>query len=120
MGSEKGRKVKGIIADAGEVRTPDIVLAEISRKYAREKVEDARTRSRLETIRSASTVTPVDVDVALQAGKAFLELAEKAKKERRRAPSLFDAIVLATARIYDSKVITGDEHFRTLPETVLI
>ena len=120
LGSDKGRKVKQMIANAEEVRTPDIVLAELTRKYLREKAEDARIVSRLETIRSTSSVTPVDVEVALQAGKAFFELAEKARKERHRAPGLFDAIVLATARVHDSNVITGDEHFRRLPETIWI
>ncbi len=109
-----------MIADADEVRTPDIVLAEISRKYLREKAEESRVRSRLETITSASLVTPVGVEVAMKAGEAFLELAQRAAKQRRRAPSLFNAIVLATARVYDSKLLTGDEHFEGLSETIPI
>ena len=109
-----------MIADADEVRTPDIVLAEISRKYLREKAEKDTIKSRLETITSASLMTPVGVEVAMKAGEAFPELAQKAAKQRRRAPSLFDAIVLATARVYDSKVLTGDEHFEGLPETISI
>jgi len=120
LGGQKGEKVRRAIADADEARTPDIVLAEISRKYVREKVEDARVRSRLETVESTTLVTPVDINIAVKAGGAFLELAEKARRERRRSPSLFDAIVLATARTYDSRVITGDEHFEGLPETILI
>jgi len=109
-----------MIADADELRTPDIVLAEISRKYLREKAEKDTIKSRLETITSASLVTPVGVEVAMKAGEASLELAERAAKQRHRAPSLFDAIVLATARVYDSKVLTGDEHFEGLPETIPI
>jgi len=109
-----------MIADADEVRTPDIVLAEISRKYQREKADGSRVRSRLETITSASLVTPVRVEVAMKAGESFLELAERAAKQRHRAPSLFDAIVLATARVYDSRVLTGDEHFEGLAETIPI
>lgn len=108
------------MAEADEVRTPDVVLAELSRKYLREKAEVSTVRSRLETITSASLVTPVGVDVAVKAGEAFLELADKAAKQRRRAPSLFDAIVLATARVHDSKVLTGDEHFEGLSETIPI
>ncbi len=102
------------------MRTPDIVLAEISRKYHREKADEKRVKSRLETIDSTTLVTPVDAEVALKAGRAYLELVDKARKERLRSPSLFDAIVLATARVYDSKVITGDEHFEKLPEAILI
>jgi len=120
LGGEKGRNVKRLIGDADEVRTPDIVLAEVARKYLREEVDETRIRERLETIRSASSIVPIDNAVAFQAGKAFLELAEKAKKERGKSPGLFDAIVLATARVYDSRIITGDEHFKTLTETISI
>jgi predicted nucleic acid-binding protein len=86
----------------------------------RERAEASRVRSRLEMITSASLITSVEVEVAMKAGEAFLELAQLAAKQRRRAPSLFDAIVLATARVYDSKVLTGDEHFEGLPETIPI
>jgi predicted nucleic acid-binding protein len=120
LGGQKGQRVRRIMAEADEVRTPDVVLAELSRKYLREKAEVSTVRSRLETITSASLVTPVGVDVAVKAGEAFLELADRAAKQRRRAPSLFDAIVLATARVHDSKVLTGDEHFEGLSETIPI
>lgn len=120
IGGEKGKRVRRTILDADEVRTPDIVLAEVSRKYQREGMEERRLRSRLGTITSTTLVTPIGVDVAVEAGRAFSELAEKAKKEKLRTPSLFDAVVLATARTYDSKVLTGDEHFRGLPETIQI
>jgi predicted nucleic acid-binding protein len=45
---------------------------------------------------------------------------EKAKRERLNNPSLFDAIVLVTAREYGSSVVTGDEHFRGLVETIFL
>jgi predicted nucleic acid-binding protein len=120
LGSEKGEKVKQLISDADEVRTPSIVLAEVSRKYQRENVDERRVKSRLETISSTSILTPVNTPVALKTGRAYLELAEKAKREKRRPPSLFDAIVLATAREYNSKVLTGDKHFESVPETIII
>jgi predicted nucleic acid-binding protein len=117
LGSEK---VNRMIAEAEEVRTPDIVLAEISRRYRRENIDGKRTMSRLQTISAASLVTPIDIQVALKAGRAYLELSEKARKEKRRSPSLFDATILATARTYSSNVLTGDQHFEALPETISI
>ena len=120
LGSQKGLKVRRMMIDADEVRTPDVVLAEISRKYMREKAEKDTVKSRLETITSASLVTPVEIEVAMKAGEASIELAARAAKQRRRAPSLFDAIVLATARVHNSKVLTGDEHFEGLPDTIPI
>jgi hypothetical protein len=60
------------------------------------------------------------VEVAMKAGEASFELGERAAKQGRRAPSPFDAIVLGTPRVYDSKVLTGDEYFEELPETIAI
>jgi predicted nucleic acid-binding protein len=47
-----------------------------------------------------------------------MQLSEKAKAEGRKNPSLFDAIVLATARLLNAKVVTSDEHFKHMPETL--
>lgn len=66
-----------------------------------------------------SSQMQMDLDTRIQLFRAR-KLAERAAKQRGRAPSLFDAIVLATARVYDSKVLTGDEHFEGLPETIRI
>jgi predicted nucleic acid-binding protein len=37
-----------------------------------------------------------------------------------RAPSLFDGLILGTARLKDAKVVTADPHFKDLPETIWI
>jgi predicted nucleic acid-binding protein len=65
-----------------------------------------------------SEVLRIDAEVALAAGKAYRELESKARNEKLRKPSLFDAIVLANARIQDAKVLTGERHFAGLPETM--
>ncbi|MCP8315851.1 MAG: PIN domain-containing protein [archaeon] len=120
LGSEKGAKAKQIIGEAEEGRTPDIVLAEIARKYSREGVKEAEIRHRLRVIHATSIITSIDSEIAILAGKTYLESLERAQKEKLQNPGLFDAIVLATARAYNAKVITGDEHFRNLPETIFI
>jgi predicted nucleic acid-binding protein len=120
LGRDKGQRVLSLVKEAEEVRTPEIVLAEIARKYDRENVEAGKVKSRLRAIDEASLVTPIDNEVALQCGRAFVDLQGKAKKERIGDPSLFDAIVLATARVYSSKVLTTDQHFAELPETLFL
>jgi predicted nucleic acid-binding protein len=120
LGTAKGEKTKRLISEAEEIRTPDIVLAEISRKYHREELDPQSLRARLETISSTTVVTGIDTNLAVRTGPIYLELMEKAKREHLNSPSLFDAIVLATAREYDSSVVTGDEHFRDLPETIFL
>jgi predicted nucleic acid-binding protein len=120
LGSEKGRKVKEILERADEVFTPDTVLAEIARKYLREGADERTTDARLETITTASNVTQIDAKVALEAARCYRQLAANARKCKLKSPSLFDAIVLAVGRVVKAKIVTGDEHFRNLPETVWI
>jgi predicted nucleic acid-binding protein len=93
-------------------------LAEIARKYIREGTDGKTVEARLETISVASNIAHVDATLALEAARCYLELAAKARKTKLSLPSLFDAIVLATGRTSKSRIVTGDEHFRNLPETV--
>jgi len=120
LGSDKGEKSRRMIEEAEEARTPDVVLAEVARKYLRDGMGEPEIESRLSSIESATTITSIDTNVGIQSAKAFLELANKATKEKLQRPSLFDAIILATARIHQAKVITGDEHLRGLPEVIPI
>ena len=120
IGSEKGKKVKELIENAEEVYTPSTVLAETARKFLREGTNEKTITMWLEIITAASVITQIDSTTALEAAKSQLELAKKAKISKQNTPSLFDAIVHATARINQCKILTGDEHFKNLPETIWI
>lgn len=120
MGSEKGRTVKEMLENAEEVYTPDIVLAEVARKYAREGIDYETIDRRLGAIVESSDIVCLDAEIAAMAAKCYLELEANAKKAKLNLPSLFDAIVLAMGRLLESKVVTGDRHFKELPETVWI
>jgi predicted nucleic acid-binding protein len=118
IGSEKGKKGKEVLVNADIIYTPDIVLAEIARKYLREGVVETVIIERLQLIIKTSHVVTIGSGIALESAKAYLELREKAKRERLREPGLFDAILLAVGRVCSAKVLTGDEHFRDLKETI--
>lgn len=120
IGSNKGRIVKERLGEANEVYTPDIVLAELARKYRRERVEARIVETRLSKISELSRVIPVDKSIALKASELDSELREKAKADGLSEPSLFDAIILATTKILDANIVTGDEHFKGRPEVVWI
>jgi len=120
LGSDRGAKSRRMIEEAEEALTPDTVLAEVARKYLREGLDETDIGSRLRSIHAATTVTSIDIEVGIQSARAFLELADKALRERLQRPSLFDAIVLATTRAYQAKLITGDEHLLGLPEVISI
>ena len=120
IGSEKGRKVDEILSAADEVSTPETVLAEIARKYLREGVDSQIIGQRLNEIVEASNIICIDAKLAGNAAKCYLELETNAKKLKLDRPNLFDAIVLATSRLLKSKVLTGDQHFKNLPETIWV
>jgi len=119
LGSEKGTKVEKYI-ESGEAITPSIVLAEIARKYLREGIDEKEVRKRLDFIVAKSTIIEMDVNLSIEAGKAYLELLEKVRAEKLKAPSLTDGIILATSRILKAKIITEDEHFRSLSEVIFM
>lgn len=119
-GSQKGKLVKTKLEEAETVITPDSVLAEVARKYLREGIDERKVRQRLSTILEASEAAYIDDEVAIEAGKACLQLEARAKRLGLKKPSLFDGLVLAVARRTNAKVLTGDEHFEGLPETVWI
>jgi len=118
LGSEAGLRAKKIIEEAENVLTPGTVLAEVARKYAREGASEPLIRKRLATILEASEQVDVDADLAVEVARAAVQLDASAASSGLRKPSLFDGIVLASARRNRAKVLTGDEHFRGLAETV--
>jgi predicted nucleic acid-binding protein len=120
LGSESGLQAKRVIEEAEHVLTPETVLAEVARKYAREGAADSTIRKRLATMLEASEPVDIDAHLALEAAKATLRLEKQAASSGLRRPSLFDGIVLASATLNDAKVLTGDEHFKGLPETVWV
>jgi len=119
-GSDKGEKVREYMEKSEEVYTPDIVLAEVARKYIRENVSEEIVKNRLAAIKEVSEICCVDGDTALEAAKCYVELLKVSRRENLRDPSLFDAIVLALARKLGAKLISGDAHFKGLEEVLWV
>ena len=109
-GSEIGGRAKSQIEAATSI-TPTIVLAEMSRKFRQLGRTDLPEK--LNFIKQRSTVLPLDESTALLAGEI-----------RANSPvqgmGLVDCVLLAVARLYSAKVVTGDPHFRALPEAEFI
>jgi len=114
-GTSAGEKVRDILdSTAHERLTPSICVAEVYAKSLRvEGLEKAELRRNFIKIRSA--VVPLTEELAVEAAKIDVEM-----KERVVGWGLADSIVLATTRGRKAKVITGDEHFKELADTVYI
>ena len=91
------------------IYTSIITLTEVTRYCIREL--DIKTiLPRLADIRERSKILNMDEAMAEQAGRYI----------KQEVPGLADAIILATARNNDLKIVTGDHHFKPLPDAIVI
>lgn len=116
--SKPGEIAKKYI-ESEDSATPTIVVSEISRKLLSEIELGNETREgrlkRLEFMRATSQIIDLNFEIAADAGEIDLDMKKKVK-----GWGLADSIILCTARNAKGNVITGDEHFRNLEETVFI
>jgi len=112
-GSSKGARVRDILEDPHNTCVTSVVtLAEVVSKFIRRGRDP---KPALKALEDNSILQVVDAVLARLAGEIHGEL-------RRKVPDfgLGDAFVLSTARNRGSKVLTGDPHFRTVPEAVMV
>lgn len=100
-GSEKGKIVNQIIESQEEIFTPAVCLAEIKRKYLKEKKD---FKERINFILTRSKIIKTDLNISLNSA----EIAEKYKLY------LIDAVVYCSALSVNSQLLTGDLHFKEL------
>jgi len=113
IGSKSGEKVKSVLEEENnEFYTCAVTVAEVISKTAREG-RDFETA--YDILMSNSQVINADEEVSKEAGVLHSEM-RKTKKDF----GLADAYVLAIARRINSKVLTGDFHFKGVKEAILI
>ncbi len=117
-GSPLEAAVREVLSGAEVIFTPDLVLAEVARRLARDGIDRPTTLHKLQEISTLSQVVPIDARVAIEVAASDEELRRNAKARGLQKPGLSDAIVLATTKALGGKVLTGDRHFRGLAETL--
>ncbi len=106
-------RVRDIVEISGStIITSPITLAEVVSKFLR-KGKDPKPA--IMALESNSTIPPVEPALAKIAGEVHAE-----ERKRHSDFGLADAFVLATARSKSSKILTGDPHFKGLPEATII
>jgi predicted nucleic acid-binding protein len=115
MGTTAGEKARQIIESSEhEKLTPTICLSEIYVKSLKtEELGKAELPKAFIKLRSA--LVPLGEEIAVESAKIDVEMKKKVK-----GWGLADSIVLSTARLKRAKVVTGDEHFKGLEETLYI
>jgi len=117
LAGPSGPKVKRHLEGPNELLTPDVVLAEVARRLARDETNSGLISGHLRSMTALSTILSIDPAVAMETIGANLTLRAHSQRKNLGHPSFADAIILAFARQLRARVLTGDRHFEGLPET---
>ena len=109
-GSKQGETAKEFI-ESKRAATSVITIAELSEKYDR---EGKRFDEDFSFMIAQTKIIKLNTELALLAGKINNENKRKIKNW-----GMADSIILATAKMNEAKVVTGDEHFRNLNSIML-
>ncbi|MBN1762785.1 MAG: type II toxin-antitoxin system VapC family toxin [Methanomicrobia archaeon] len=109
QGSERGRAALNLIRQSEKVFISVLNLYEL--RYRIEQLKDEQTANEfLKTIQVHAKTINVDDEIALQGAQLKLKYGLGA----------IDSLLLATARVHNLKLLTGDKHFETMPDAILI
>ena len=109
-GTDNGKIVKKYLAE-GKVFTPSVVLLELSYKADREGWD---FQKHLNFIKLNSEIVGLNENFILNFGKVY----NKTRKNVRDM-GIVDVVVLNTAIINDSQIITGDKHFEKIERSII-
>lgn len=104
-GSEEGKIAQEYIENENSA-TSSVTIAELSEKYKR---ENKKFDEDFNFILATTKIIDLSSEIALMAGELNYE-----NKKRIKEWGMSDSVILATAKLFNAKVITGDEHFRNL------
>lgn len=114
MGTEKGALVKKLIEGKALLYISSIVLAEVYSKSVRtDGLEKADTRKDFMLRRCVLILD--DEKIAIEAGRLHAEMKRKVNDF-----GLADAFIIAAARKKGVKVLTGDDHMKTLNDVEML
>jgi predicted nucleic acid-binding protein len=109
-----GNRALAIIEQASPAYISVLTLYEL--QYRLEELYGHETaNTRIRTILSHTETIPIDEQIASLAG--LIKFEQQRKKSKMGA---VDCMILATARLHNLKVLTGDRHFKGLAESIQI
>ncbi len=110
-GTVKGKKVAELLKTE-EILTPLIVLLELSYKADKEGWNCVQV---LNFVKSYSKIIGITEDFILGFGKLYNQI----KKEIKEI-GFADIIILNTALLNNAKILTGDQHFSKLNNSIML
>jgi predicted nucleic acid-binding protein len=108
LGSATGHRLTPEMPQRSESIIPTIVQFELAKWLARETTDDVADKAIADTMKCIL----VDLDT-----KIALRGADLAREHRL---AVADAIIYATALVYDAELLTCDAHFKDLPGVIYL
>ncbi|PKL69503.1 MAG: hypothetical protein CVV30_08085 [Methanomicrobiales archaeon HGW-Methanomicrobiales-1] len=109
-----GRQALECIEQNSPLAVSVLTLYELQYRFS-DLYGEEKTGSFIATILSHAEVIPVDRQIAIAAGTI-----KAGQKKIGNGMGAVDCMILATARIHNLKVLTGDTHFKDLEETIIL
>jgi predicted nucleic acid-binding protein len=106
-GSGRGTTVKNYVDGSEPLYTPSVCLLEVKSRYLRDQRDPTQA---LNFMMGRSFVVPLTQEIALRAADV---------KQLYRLHTI-DAIVYASGLQRNIEVVTGDQHFKSLPNVEMI
>ncbi len=113
QGTEKSETVKNIL-EKEENFTSIVTLAEITNWCVKNK-QEAKIKDYVNGIKKGSAITDLNEEISILAGKLNYE-----RKKIENNWGMLDSFILATAQIYNLKILTKDKHFKDLPNVEML
>jgi len=107
MGSKRGTKIKDYVEGIEPLYTSSICLTEVKSRYLRDRKDPA---TRINFIIERSFIISLDKEIALLAADI---------KQNHKLHTI-DAIVYATSQHKGLTLVTGDQHFKDIPNVEII
>lgn len=107
IGSNRGRPVRNHVEQEEPLYTPAVCLTEIKWRYLRDGKDPTE---RIDLITDRSLIIPIDSEIALSA----------ADVKKRYNLHTIDAIIYASSQFKKTTLISGDQHFKGLPNVEII
>jgi predicted nucleic acid-binding protein len=115
LGTAKAGKVAEYLDGEEEVYTPASVLAELREAMLRHGIKENTATDIMTYIRSRTVVLSIDPNLAELAGVVNFR-----NKKKIKGWGMLDSFVYAAAMAKSGRVLTGDPHFKGLPNVVLL
>jgi len=102
-------RAKEFIESRNDLVISTITIAEVSQRYAPQG--KAMIDARINEMLNYCTLIPISREIATLAGML---------RNKEIHGGIADAIILATARLANHTIVTGDRHFKDLPDVVFL